>query len=88
MTNYNHEMGIAMFTKCLELDPKCAMAHWGIAYGVSSSYNWPPGLGSGHDAIQLAVGLKDGVTEIEKDLIDALAQVCLESACGCTFILF
>eukprot|EP00518_Triparma_eleuthera_P002628 CAMPEP_0182456018 /NCGR_PEP_ID=MMETSP1319-20130603/1988_1 /TAXON_ID=172717 /ORGANISM="Bolidomonas pacifica, Strain RCC208" /LENGTH=587 /DNA_ID=CAMNT_0024654193 /DNA_START=35 /DNA_END=1798 /DNA_ORIENTATION=+ len=74
MLNYNHEMGIACYTKCLEHDPKCAMAHWGIAYGVSSSYNWPPGLGSGHDAIQLAVGLKDEVSELEKDLIDALAQ--------------
>ena len=30
------------------------MAWWGIAYSVSSNYNWPPGLGSGQDAIQMA----------------------------------
>ena len=29
------------------------MAWWGIAYSVSSNYNWPPGLGSGQDAIQM-----------------------------------
>jgi tetratricopeptide (TPR) repeat protein len=74
MLNYNHEEAIACFSKCAELDPTCAMAWWGIAYCVSSSYNWPPGLGSGHDPIQQAVSLKDGCTELEKDLIDALAQ--------------
>jgi hypothetical protein len=73
MLNYNHEEAIGCFTEALAADADCAMAHWGIAYGVSSNYNWPPGLGSGHDAIQLAVGLKDKVSDLEKDLIDALA---------------
>ena len=50
------------------------MAWWGIAYCVSSNYNWAPGLGSGYDAIQQAVNLKDGCTDLEKDLIDALSQ--------------
>ena len=57
----------------LKLDDKCAMAWWGIAYGVSSNYNWPPGLGSGFDAISAAVALKEGLTDLEVDLIDALA---------------
>ncbi|MDP6235240.1 MAG: hypothetical protein QF364_05310 [Candidatus Poseidoniaceae archaeon] len=74
MLNYNHEQAIACFSKVTELDPTCAMAWWGIAYCVSSNYNWSPGLGSGHDSIQQAVSLKDGCTELEKDLIDALAQ--------------
>jgi tetratricopeptide (TPR) repeat protein len=74
MLNYNHEFAIANFMECLAKDPKCAMANWGIAYCVSSSYNWSPGLGSGHDAIQAAVALKEGLTDLEKDLIDALAQ--------------
>ena len=60
-----------MLHKCTELDPDCAMAWWGIAYCVSSNYNWAPGLGSGYDAIQQAVNLKDGCTDLEKDLIDA-----------------
>ena len=74
MLNYNHEQAIACFSKVAELDDTCAMAWWGIAYCVSSNYNWAPGLGSGHDSIQTAVSLKDGCTELEQDLIDALAQ--------------
>ena len=74
MLNYNHEEAIGCFQKCLELDPKCAMAWWGIAYGVSSNYNWPPGLGSGYDAIQEALKLTGGVSELERDLIEALAK--------------
>ena len=73
MLNYNHEEAINCFQACLKADPNCAMAWWGIAYGVSSNYNWPPGLGSGHDAIQAAVKLKGEVSELEQDLIDALA---------------
>ena len=36
----NHEEAIACFTKAIDADPDCAMAWWGIAYSVSSSYNW------------------------------------------------
>jgi len=78
MLNYNHEMAIAMFTKCLEHDSKCAMAWWGIAYGVSSNYNWPPGLGSGHDACTSAVDLLNAegasYNEVEVDMIMALRE--------------
>jgi len=73
MLNYNHEQAIACFTKCTELDPDCAMAWWGIAYCLSSSYNWSPGLGPGYDAIHQAVSLKDNCTELEQDLIMALS---------------
>ena len=74
MLNYNHEEAIACFQKCTELDPKCAMAWWGIAYCLSSNYNWTPGLGSGHDPIQQAMALKDECTELEQDLINALSK--------------
>jgi tetratricopeptide (TPR) repeat protein len=74
MLNYNHEEAIACFQKCTELDPDCAMAWWGIAYCLSSNYNWSPGLGSGHDPIQKAMSLKDKCTELEQDLINALAE--------------
>ncbi len=50
------------------------MAWWGIAYCLSSNYNWTPGLGSGHDPIQQAVSLVNNVTELERDLINALAK--------------
>ena len=74
MINYNHEEAIACFTEVTKLDDKCAMAWWGIAYGVSSNYNWPPGLGSGHDACTAAMGLLEGLTELEVDLITALSK--------------
>ena len=74
MLNYNHEEAIACFQKCTELDPDCAMAWCGIAYCLSSNYNWSPGLGSGHDPIQQAMSLKDKCTELEQDLINALAE--------------
>lgn len=28
--NYNHEEALCCFTHCLQVDPKCLMAHWGI----------------------------------------------------------
>ena len=74
MLNYNHEEAIACFQKCTELDPNCAMAWWGIAYCLSSNYNWSPGLGSGHDPIQQAMSLRDKCTELEQDLINAIAE--------------
>lgn len=74
MLNYNHEEAIACFSKCAEMDPECAMAWWGIAYCVSSNYNWTPGLGSGHDPIQKAMSLREHCTELEQDLILALSK--------------
>ena len=74
MLNYNHEQAIACFSKVTELDPTCAMAWWGIAYCLSSSYNWSAGLGPGYDAIQQAISLKDGCSELEQDLIMALSK--------------
>ena len=73
MLNYNHEEAIACFVKCTEMDPNCAMAWWGIAYCVSSNYNWAPGLGSGYDAIQQGLAVMGHCTELEKDLITALS---------------
>lgn len=73
MYGYNHEEAISCFTKAAEADADCAMAWWAIAYSVSSSYNWSPGLGCGYDHIQKAVALKDKCNDLEKDLIDALA---------------
>lgn len=73
MFNYNHEEAINCFTQCANADDKCAMAWWGIAYCLSSSYNWPPGLGSGFDAITKAASLKDNASQLEQDLISALA---------------
>ena len=36
---FNHEEAIRSFQKAAELDPKLAMAHWGVALGLGPNYN-------------------------------------------------
>ena len=36
---YNHEEAIVCFEKAVAADPACALAHWGIAYGIGPNYN-------------------------------------------------
>ena len=38
---FNYEEAVACFERAAASDPQCAMAHWGIAYGVGPSYNKP-----------------------------------------------
>ena len=79
---YNHEEAIVCFQKALEADPECAMAHWGIAYGIGPNYNkpWeafeddekPDALAQARDAIAQASQLKDKVTPVERALIEGI----------------
>jgi tetratricopeptide (TPR) repeat protein len=79
---YNHEEGVKCFRKALEHDPRCAMAHWGLAYASGPNYNlpWhlldPPGklraLTSSYDAMQDALACAANVTPVEQALIRAL----------------
>ncbi|MEC9343171.1 MAG: tetratricopeptide repeat protein [Pseudomonadota bacterium] len=79
---YCHEEAVACFRRALEADPGCAMAQWGIAYASGPNYNFPwvlmdPGsraafLGAAYDATQAALALADGVTPVERALIEAL----------------
>jgi len=80
---FNHEEGVACFRKALEFDPDCAMAYWGIAYGSGPFYNRPwRHLGAEEaeactrlcfDNVAKASSLTAGITDVEKDLIHALA---------------
>lgn len=36
---FNHEEAVKCFTKALTYDPKCVMAHWGVAYAAGPFYN-------------------------------------------------
>jgi tetratricopeptide (TPR) repeat protein len=79
---YCHEEAAKCFSKVLEHDPDCAMAHWGIAYAVGPNYNmqWhhfdPAGkaqaLAAAYDTTQAALALKDNATPLERRLIEAL----------------
>jgi tetratricopeptide (TPR) repeat protein len=79
---YHHEEGIACFEKALAIDPKCAMAHWGISYAVGPNYNFPwelqdpatkaKALARAYDSAHAALGLSGLVTAPERALIEAL----------------
>src|SRR5215470_15612165 len=38
---FNHEEAISSFRRAAELDPKLAMAYWGIAESIGPNYNDP-----------------------------------------------
>jgi tetratricopeptide (TPR) repeat protein len=79
---YHHEEAVACFQKALEIDPECAMAHWGVGYAVGPNYNFPwelqdpagkaAALANGYDAARAALALRDRVTAPERALIEAL----------------
>lgn len=80
---FNHEEGIKCFERALEMDPACPMVHWGIAYAAGPFYNltWKEhGEAEANSAtkrcfehVQLARANVADATEIERQLIEALA---------------
>jgi tetratricopeptide (TPR) repeat protein len=81
---FNHEEAIACFERALELDPECAMAHWGIAYAIGPNYNKPWAAFDDEDkrksldraltSSAAAAGAATGASEVEQALIGALAK--------------
>ncbi|MFW8634627.1 hypothetical protein [Cribrihabitans pelagius] len=79
---YNHDEATACFRRALEHDPRCAMAHWGIAYAAGPNYNLPwalrddrgraDALAVAYDATQAALACLEGCTGAEALLIRAL----------------
>ncbi len=75
--NFNHQEAIRSFRAVAELDPDCAMAHWGIAYAYGPNINQPMDTASAvaaWDALQVALEKKSGVSPREQAYIDALAR--------------
>ena len=80
---YNHEEAIVCFEKTLEIDPSCALAHWGIAYALGPNYNKPwevftpeekaPALARAHAALEAGMALENA-EPAERALIAALAS--------------
>ncbi len=66
---FNHEEAVRCFQRAVELDPDCAMAHWGIAYAIGPNYNkdWVAfdadelvdAVATAHAAVAKAVSLSD-----------------------------
>jgi len=74
---FNHDEAARSFQKAAELDPKLAMAYWGIAEAVGPNYNDPASedrFKQAHEAIQKAVDLSGNASDSERGYILALAK--------------
>ncbi len=73
---FNHDEAARSFTHATELDPKLAIAYWGIAEAVGPNYNDPASddrFKQAHEAIQKAVDFSAGASASEKAYINAMA---------------
>lgn len=74
---FNHEEAINSFQRAAELDPKMAMAYWGIAEAIGPNYNDPADpdrFKQAHEAVQKAMDLSSGASANERAYIAALAK--------------
>jgi tetratricopeptide (TPR) repeat protein len=80
---FNHEEAVRCFERAIAHDPRCAMAHWGVAYAIGPNYNkaWDAfdpvdlarSLERGHAATRQAIACLGGATGTEASLVRALA---------------
>ncbi|XP_065196752.1 uncharacterized protein LOC135828225 [Sycon ciliatum] len=82
---FNHEAGIRCFEVVLELDPQCALAHWGIAfcngvnYNNSSQFTQPgkfPSLNDASEHGRKALALLEHASAVEQMLVEAIVARC------------
>ena len=74
---FNHEEAARSFRHAAELDPKLAMAWWGVALAVGPNYNLPVDPERekiAESAIEKAKSLCADAPQIEKDYVDAMAR--------------
>jgi tetratricopeptide (TPR) repeat protein len=74
---FNHDEAARSFQKAAELDPKLAIAYWGIAEAVGPNYNDPASeerFKQAHEAIQKAVDLSGNASDAERVYIFAMAK--------------
>jgi hypothetical protein len=73
---FNHYEAARSFQRAAELDPKLAMAYWGVAEAVGPNYNDPASedrFKQAHEAIAKAQGLSATATPGEREYIAAMA---------------
>src|SRR6184192_1501721 len=73
---FNLDEARRSFQRAAELDPKLAMAWWGVSLTLGPNYNLPVDPErekAGYDAAQRAVALKPNASESERAYIDAVA---------------
>jgi tetratricopeptide (TPR) repeat protein len=74
---FNHDEAERSFQRAAELDPKLAMAYWGVAEAVGPNYNDPASQGrfvQAYAAIAKAETLAADASETDKAYIAALAK--------------
>src|SRR5271170_3053939 len=74
---FNHDEAARSFQRAAELDPKLAMAYWGVAEAVGPNYNDPADpdrYKHAHDAVQKAVDLSADASPSDQAYIQALAK--------------
>ena len=75
---FNHRAAIRAFQQAAEIDPECAMAHWGVALACGPHINSmavpPPAAGLAWKELGLAQKNAGNASPVERALIDALAK--------------
>src|SRR5215469_11156863 len=74
---FNHDEAARSFQHAAELDPKLAMAFWGVAEAVGPNYNDPADpdrYRKAHDAAQKALDLSSRASPTEQAYIRAIAK--------------
>jgi tetratricopeptide (TPR) repeat protein len=74
---FNHDEASRSFQQAAALDPKLAIAYWGIAEAVGPNYNDPASADrfkQAHEAIQKAVDLSGSASDAERGYILAMAK--------------
>ncbi|HEX6014739.1 MAG TPA: hypothetical protein VFY87_23695 [Geminicoccaceae bacterium] len=73
---FNHAEARRAFRRAQAIDPTCAMCYWGEAYVLGPNINYPmmpDAVAPAFAAVAQAVALKDGASERERALIEAMA---------------
>jgi tetratricopeptide (TPR) repeat protein len=75
---FNHRAAIRAFQQAAELDPQCAMAHWGVALACGPHINSmavpPPAAELAWKELGIAQKNAGNASPVERALIDALAK--------------
>src|SRR5215203_2765952 len=75
---FNHDEAARAFRRAAELDPRMAMAHWGLALALGPNYNEtsvsPERMKAAHEAVQRGLSLAAGGPAHEREYLEALAK--------------
>src|SRR5437899_13050804 len=75
--DFNHDEAARSFQRAAELDPKLAVAYWGVAEAVGPNYHDPASADrfkAAHEATQKAVDLSANASPSEQADIQAMAK--------------